>query len=264
VSHEDQTHDELWDLENLRQASRLCDWMYEQFRQFVGGEVVEVGAGIGTFSERLLANPSVTELMLIEPERACVEVLADAFEPDPRVTVVCETLPSSAALQTRAGKVDFVLCQNVLEHIEEEGPAMRAMADALRPGGRITLLVPAHPPLYGNLDRVYGHHRRYTRERLRGVVDGAGLVLDDLYSFNLLGVPGWWLRGLRRSPRIGRTSLRAYETLLRLWQPVERRRRPPCGLSLVAQARKPEASARAPLVRKPEASAGASLAQFQH
>jgi len=236
---EDQAHDDLWDLENLRRAPRLCDWMYEQFRPFVAGEVVEVGAGIGTFSERLLADPAVTELILIEPERACVEVLADAFAMDSRVTVARETLPSSAALQTHAGKVDFLLCQNVLEHIEQEGPAMRAMADALRPGGRLTLLVPAHPPLYGNLDRAYGHHRRYTRQRLRWVVDDAGLVLDDLYSFNLLGVPGWWLNGLRRSPSISQVALRAYEALLRLWEPIERRFRPPCGLSLVAHARKP-------------------------
>jgi SAM-dependent methyltransferase len=236
---EGDTREGLWDLENLRQARGLCDWMYEQFGAFVGGEVVEVGAGIGTFSERLLADPALTGLTLIEPEGACAEVLQETFQRDARVTVVRETLPSSAALQAQAGNVDFLLCQNVLEHIEQEGPAMRAMAEALRPGGHLTLLVPAHPSLYGNLDRAYEHHRRYTRGRLRRVVGDAGLVLDDLYSFNLLGVPGWWLNGRRRLPSISRLSLRAYEALLKLWQPVERRRRPPYGLSLVAHARKP-------------------------
>jgi SAM-dependent methyltransferase len=240
-AEEDQTgaHDELWDLENLRAAQGLCDWMYEQFSPFVGGEVVEVGAGIGTFSERLLAHPGVTALVLVEPEHACVEILAETFGSDSRVTVVREMLPDAPALQTRTGRVDFLLCQNVLEHIEHEGPAVRAMADALRPGGRLTLLVPAHPRLYGNLDRLYGHHRRYTRERLRRVVDEAGLELDDLYSFNLLGVPGWWLNRFRSSPGISKTSLQAYEALLKLWQPIERRRRPSWGLSLVAHARKP-------------------------
>ena len=33
------THDELWDLENLRTARRLCDWMFAQSLPFVGGEV---------------------------------------------------------------------------------------------------------------------------------------------------------------------------------------------------------------------------------
>jgi SAM-dependent methyltransferase len=226
-------------LENLRAARRLCDWMYQQFSRFVDGRVVEVGAGIGTFSERLLAHQGVTELLLVEPEDACIEILTDTFAGDPRVAVVRETLPDSPTLLARTGEIDFLLCQNVLEHIEQETPAVRAMAEALRPGGHLTLLVPAHPRLYGNLDRTYGHHRRYTRERLRRVVADAGLEITDLYSFNLLGVPGWWVNRFRRSPQISRRSLLAYETLLRVWQPIERRRRPPWGLSLVAHARKP-------------------------
>jgi SAM-dependent methyltransferase len=235
------SHDELWDLENLRDANRLCDWMFDQCARFVTGEVAEIGAGIGTFSERLLAHPGVARLLLVEPEPACADVLARAFGSRPNVTVVRDTLPDSTALRSRAGRIDFLLCQNVLEHIAEEKPAVRAMAESLRPGGRLTLLVPAHPKLYGNLDRVYGHHRRYTRERLRELVADAGLNLEDLYSFNLLGVPGWWVNRHRSTPGIGRNALRAYETLLRLWQPIESRRRPPWGLSLIAHASKPNA-----------------------
>ncbi len=229
------------ELPNLREAQRLSAWMHEQFRDFVGGAVVEVGPGIGTFSERLLAGPDIASLTLIEPRRAFVEALAASFGRDPRVTVVAEALPGSPALKARAGSVDFLLCQNVLEHIEREAEAVQAMAKALRPGGRLTLLVPAHPRLYGNLDLLYGHHRRYTREHLAEVLTDAGLTIEDLYSFNLLGVPGWWVNGWRRSPRIGEGALRVYEALLRMWQPIERRHRPRWGLSLVAHARKPSA-----------------------
>ena len=213
--------------------------MFEQCLPLVGGEVAEIGAGIGTFSERLLSERGVTRLLLVEPEPACADVLVRIFNGEPRVIVAQETLPDSPALGARAGQVDYLLCQNVLEHIADEGPAMRAMASALRPNGQLTLLVPAHPRLYGSLDRVYGHHRRYTRERLRTLVGDAGLKIDDLYSFNLLGVPGWWLNSFRRSPQISRTSLRTYEALLRLWQPLERRHRLPWGLSLIVHARKP-------------------------
>jgi SAM-dependent methyltransferase len=232
-------HDELWDLESLRDAVRLCDWMYEQYQPLVGGAVVEIGAGIGTFSERLAAHPDVDSLLLVEPDRACAAILARAFHDDGRVTVARETLPDSRALGQLAGRIDFLLCQNVLEHIAEERRAMRAMADALRPAGRVTILVPAHPRLYGNLDRAYGHRRRYTRERLRDLIDEAGLEIDDLYRFNLLGVPGWWLNGVRRTPEISPAALLVYEALLRVWRPLERERRPPWGLSLVAHAHKP-------------------------
>jgi len=233
------THDELWDLENLQSAHRLCDWMYEQASPFVGGEVAEIGAGIGTFSRRLMTHPGVTGLLLIEPEPACADVLELTFGDQPHVTVSRDVLPDSEILQARTGEIDFLLCQNVLEHIADDGPAVRAMADALRPSGRMTLLVPAHPWLYGNLDRVYGHHRRYTRERLRNLIDSADLVIDELYSFNMLGVPGWLANRFRGAPGITPASLRAYEALMRVWQPIERRRRPPFGLSLIAQAHKP-------------------------
>ncbi len=238
-------HDELWDLENLRAARRLCDWMYEQFAPYVGARTVEIGAGIGTFSARLTAHPGIEELVLIEPEPPCATVLERDFATDARVTVARETLPDSPALRERSGQIDFVLCQNVLEHIDAEVPAVRAMASALRPGGRMTLLVPAHPRLYGNLDRLYGHHRRYTREHLARVVADSGLELDRLYSFNLLGIAGWWVNRFRRSPRISRRSLHVYELLLRAWQPVERRRPPRWGLSLIAHARKPASPASA-------------------
>ena len=83
-----------------------------------------------------------------------------------------------------------------------EGSAVQAMADALRPGGRVTLLVPAHPRLYGNLDRVYGHHRRYTREHSPRVITETWPGNSGPILVNLLGVLGWWLNRFRRSPGI--------------------------------------------------------------
>lgn len=227
---------ELWDLENLARARGLSAWMFEQFAPFVHGDVVEVGAGIGTFSRGLLAR-DVKGLLLIEPAAVCAQSLRERFGADPRVRVACELLPDSPALRERAGQTDFLLCQNVLEHIPDDGAATAAMAAALRPGGRLTILVPAHPRLYNDLDRRFGHERRYDRERLTRVVEEAGLKLEALYSFNLLGVAGWLASSLRRDPAITPGSLRAYEALLRAWRPLERRVRFPWGLSLIAHAR---------------------------
>jgi hypothetical protein len=75
-------------------------------------------------------------------------------------------------------------------------------------------------------------------------VSEAGLELADLYSFNLLGVPGWWVTGKRSAPSIGARALAVYEAMLKVWGPIERRLRPPVGLSLVAHARRPETAPR--------------------
>jgi len=121
------------------------------------------------------------------------------------------------------------------------------LASILRPGGRLGLLVPAHPALFGSLDRAYGHERRYTRGVLTHLVERAGLEILDLYSFNLIGVPGWWLKNRLRAPRIGHSSLAAFDQVLRFWRPIERRYRPPFGLSLVVHAARPWSRGRAGL-----------------
>jgi 2-polyprenyl-3-methyl-5-hydroxy-6-metoxy-1,4-benzoquinol methylase len=227
-------------LEALADARRLCDWMYEQYAPYVHGSVAEVGAGIGTFSERMLAG-GAERLLLLEPDPACIGVLERRLGTNASVRVAAEGLPGSPAL-AEAG-LDLVVCQNVLEHIEDDQGSIDAMAAALAPGGRMTLLVPAHPRLYGPLDDAYGHYRRYTRRRLRLLFERAGLEVTDLYSFNLLGVAGWWVTNRRPGAVVNPRSLAVYEALVRFWRPIERRLRPPWGLSLIVHARRPEGPA---------------------
>ena len=223
-----------FDLDELRRARRLGRWMFDQYAMHVGGDVAELGPGVGTFSERMLRR-DVRRLHLVEPEPAFAEVLARRFSDDPRVTLARETLPDAPSLRN-GQRFDFLLCQNVLEHIDDDAEAMRIMGRALRPGGALTLLVPAGPALFGSLDHAFGHHRRYTPTAVRDLVERAGLRLVDLYAFNLLGVVGWWVKGHVGATRLGASSLRAYETLLPLWRPIEDRIRPRWGLSLVAHA----------------------------
>lgn len=232
------TDTEVWDLETLGEARQLGDWMFEQFADLAHGRVVEVGAGIGTFTDRMLRN-GVVEALLIEPEPDCADRLHERFGDDPRVEISRELIPGSPALDARAGAVDFLLCQNVLEHIPDDDAALGAMAEALAPGGALGLLVPAHPRLYGALDRRFGHERRYTREGLTALMARAGLEVEALYSFNALGVLGWLVNRHRREPKIDARSLRAYELLLPPFRALERRRRPPFGLSFVVRARRP-------------------------
>jgi SAM-dependent methyltransferase len=231
--------DDVWDLEALAAARGLGDWQFAQAAPFARGTVAEVGAGIGTFSERLL-GAGVDRLLLVEPEAACVTRLRERFGPDPRVTIAAETLPGSPALAELGGSCDLVLCQNVLEHIADDGGALRAMRDALSGTGVLLVLVPAHPRLFGALDRAYGHERRYTRERLVRLAGEAGLEVVDVTSFNALGILGWWTKTrFSPQPRLDPRSLRMYERLLRVWRPLEDRMRPRLrvGLSLILVAR---------------------------
>jgi hypothetical protein len=231
---------DLWALRNLERATRFQDWLFSVVAPSALGPGVEAGAGIGSFSSRLLAA-GIEPLLLLEPEADCADELERRFAGDERVAVAREGLPGSAALAARAGRLRYALCSNVLEHIEDDGAALRSLAASLVPLGEVVVLVPAGPRLFGRLDRELGHHRRYTRASLRSLVGRAGLELVSIRSFNLLGVPGWWLAG--RTSRVGLSpsSLRIYDAVVRFWRPVEELLRPKVGLSLVARARRPAA-----------------------
>ena len=231
------TEDALWDLEALGEARGLVQWQFDQFADLVAGTVLEVGAGVGTFTQ-LLLDRGARRVLAIEPHPEGAAAARARFGDDARVVVAEELLPDAPSLEGVAGACDLVICQNVLEHIDDDGAAMAAMARSLAPGGRLTLLVPAGPRLFNRLDERYGHHRRYTRQRLVDLAAPAGLQLEHLRSFNLLGVPGWFVQGRRRSPSISPASLRVYEAALRVWRPIEDRLHLPGGLSLVARYRR--------------------------
>jgi SAM-dependent methyltransferase len=226
-----------FDLDELARARRLRAWMYDQYREGASGRAAEIGPGLGTFSERLLSG-SVDSLHLVEPDPAFADMLERRFGGDPRVTLAREGLPDAPSLRNGQRGLDFILCQNVLEHVEDDGAALATLADALGRDGRLSLIVPAGPRLYGSLDESYGHFRRYTPASLRQLVRDAGLELADLRAFNLLGMIGWWSRNFVGATSLGAGSLRTYEQLLRVWRPLEDRLRPPIGLSLVAHARR--------------------------
>ncbi len=229
--------EQLWDLHNLARAKRLIDWTCKHVHRHARGAVAEVGAGIGTYSERLLAN-GAERLVLLEPDEICSSVLGTRFHGDSRVIVAQDAVPDAPTLSDHAGRLDAVVSQNVIEHIEDDFAAVAAMAGALRHGGVVSLQVPAHPKLYNELDRVYGHYRRYDRAHLRNVVESAGLEVIEMRSFNLLGVLGWLSKRKNPAPNISESALRIYEALVPLWKPFEETLRPRWGLSLVVHARR--------------------------
>jgi 2-polyprenyl-3-methyl-5-hydroxy-6-metoxy-1,4-benzoquinol methylase len=199
--------------------------------------VLEVGAGIGTFTQRML-DAGAASVLAIEPEAQCAGELQRRLGDDPRVQTSTDLLPGAPCLASADGAFDLVVCQNVLEHIADDEAALAEMARVLAPGGRLALLVPSGPKLFGSLDDAYGHWRRYDAADLRAIVTAAGLEVESLRPMNALGIAGWWAKKHRPGARVGSTSLSAYEALVTMWRPLEERVRPNVGLSLVCIARK--------------------------
>ena len=115
---------------------------------------------------------------------------------------------------------------------------MRRFRQILPVGGKVLVLVPALPQLFGTIDEAVGHYRRYMPETLRKVLEENGFAVDTLEWMNLVGIPGWFLnsRVLRRRG-VPRFQLKLYDRLAPLLAEAERHVKLPLGMSLFAVAR---------------------------
>ncbi len=196
-------------------APRYNRWLTERVAPWVGRRVLEIGAGIGNMAEFFLDRE---RLVLAEPDADYRARLSARFAGSSQVAVVPVRLPTVDP-GLAAERLDTVICLNVLEHVEADAAALRAMRGVLQPGGRLVILVPALQSIYGTLDSALGHYRRYGARELRDKMAAAGLRLVRLEYFNMAGIPGWWLTGrvLRRT-MIPRGSLRLYDALVPLFR----------------------------------------------
>jgi SAM-dependent methyltransferase len=136
-------------------------------------------------------------------------------------------------------KFDTVICLNVVEHLENDFGALRNIREALEENGRAIVLVPCGPGLYGTLDKVLGHYRRYSKAQFTELAARAGFQLEALVSFNRFGSPAWWLNGrLLRRETFGLWQIKMLNFLTPLVRVIDRfLPLPP--LSIIAVLRKP-------------------------
>ena len=215
-------------------APRYRQWEYDLVAPYLGRSVLEIGSGMGYFSEKLAASGR-DRLVLSDADEDCLERLRERYAGRPDIEVVEVRLPGRVDL---AEPVESVVAMNVLEHIEDDVQALRDLAAVLTPGGRLILWVPAYMRLYGDFDRKVGHVRRYTPETMRAAVDRAGLHLRDVRPVNFLGGLAWWL-AVRRGGA-GRPDPRLvwlYDNLvIPAGRTIERAVRPPFGQSVLCVA----------------------------
>ncbi|MBV9505755.1 MAG: class I SAM-dependent methyltransferase, partial [Acidobacteriia bacterium] len=207
-------------LDSLARTPRFNHWMADTIRPFVGKRVLEIGAGIGNLSEFLsMRRESYTATDVDQEHLARLSV---RFQGRPNVHLRRCNLDDSEDFSALAGQVNTVICLNVLEHIADDDAALRNIRTALVPGGRAIILVPQDQSIYGTLDKVLGHCRRYSEPELRSKIQAAGLELERVIHFNRATRPGWYLNGrvLRRT-NFSRFQLWLFDRFVWLWRRID-------------------------------------------
>jgi SAM-dependent methyltransferase len=159
-----------------------------QIQPFLRGDILEVGAGIGSNTRFLDPGGGAGRWVCLEPDPELTGQLVKNFggtEPRRSYETVCGTLESLAGQQ-----FDTIIYIDVLEHIDDDRDELNRAASHLRPGGHLIVLSPAHQRLFSPFDAAIGHFRRYNRPMLRTIsptilrlermryLDCAGLILS--------------------------------------------------------------------------------------
>jgi glycosyltransferase involved in cell wall biosynthesis len=223
-------------LNNLTGTPQYIAWATALLRPHLGDRVVELGAGIGDFTGRLMSRKLT--YYACESEPVYLHALRNRFLKTPSVHVLDLPLADAAAFAQLPADFDTALVINSLELVAEPAAILSRLTERLAPGGNVVVLVPHGPALFGSLDRELGHRRRFSRADLTRLFAEAGLAVDLLHSYNRLATVSWWINSrLLRSRRISRLTLKLFDKTIWLWRLLDPLVPLP-GLSLIAVGRK--------------------------
>jgi len=169
-------------------ATNYNNWMFSLFNKYVRGSVLEVGCGIGTFTEKLVALDALISLYSIDISPSAIESCRKKIRSNKLHFDNIDVLNVN-------GDFDIIICINVLEHIKDDTSTINHLMHLLNPGGTLFLLVPGHKFLYTPFDTVAGHYRRYTKNDIRDLIlrhnSLEGLKIKQYY-FNIIGAMGYF------------------------------------------------------------------------
>jgi hypothetical protein len=128
--------------------------------------IVDIGAGSGMLGDHVRTKHSDLHYRFDELSPALDRQLARHFGEEARF---------GADERITSGCVAAML--DVIEHIDDDGAALAAWRDRMDPGAQLVVTVPALQWAFSSWDTELGHFRRYSRSRLRSVLESAGFTV---------------------------------------------------------------------------------------
>jgi SAM-dependent methyltransferase len=221
------------DQERMKAAKRYFAWQSRLAERELGRRVLEVGCGLGNFTQHLGDREFVVG---IDIDENCVSRWRERFSDRNHYVGFTLNAEDPGFCDLTRYNIDSVACLNVLEHIEKDELVLKQMNRILPKGGRVVLIVPAFEALYGEIDDRLGHFRRYTRASLGRTAEAAGFHPRRLRFMNTVGFFGWWANAkiFKRSEQ-SESQIAVFDTyIVPVMSTLEAVIPPPFGQSILA------------------------------
>lgn len=220
------------DLEIMSRARNYAEWIFSKFRDLLGKRVVEIGAGIGNFTGKFIDKELV---IAVDNYKPCIDYIKNRFADNNNIVPFEESIDSPSILSLSRYSPDTIVCINVLEHVENDIAALENMFSILTEGGKLILIVPAFQFMYGTIDRLVGHYRRYSRRDIEKKLISAGFYVKSVSYMNCIAPFAWYLNNrILKKQEESLAQVILYDRFVVPWlRKIEQIYLPPFGLSLV-------------------------------
>ena len=226
------------ELELFAAATNWKAYFSNALAPFIGAQVLEVGAGIGS-NIRFFHTTADLRWTSVEPDpdlaRRITERIALGELPD-----TCRVLVGTVESIEATLRFNTVFYIDVLEHIADDAAELNCAAGHLAPDGNLVVLAPAHQYLFSEFDAAIGHHRRYNavsliavtppRCRLRTcfMLDSVGFFASLANRFMLAATMpsprqiAFWDKALKPVSRVldKVTGHKFGKSIVAVWQPL--------------------------------------------
>ena len=176
-------------LESMNQAAWYNKWTLDKFKQNLIGKILEVGCGIGNFTQTLTHYGQVWAIDINKNYIKQTQMLVRK-----KASVGFGDIEKGEYF-FKNERFDSIVCVNVLEHIQNDNQAIKNLSKLLKTEGTLILLIPAYSFLFGEIDRSIGHFRRYEKKDIVNKLTAQGFKITKIRPLNLLGAIGWFISG---------------------------------------------------------------------
>jgi glycosyltransferase involved in cell wall biosynthesis len=208
-------------LNNLTGTPQYVRWLTDTIRPHLGDHILEIGAGIGNISSRLMSRRF--SYIATESDALYLHALQNRFLRTPNVFVQRLDPESDEDFLSVPQPLDTVVYMNVLERVEDDTALLKRAHSVLAAKGKLILVVPAAPGVFGTLDETVGSKRRYDPEQLAAQLRSTGFQVDHVYHLNRAGLPTWYVHSrVLKSSHISKVFLKVFDKTIWWWRLMDR------------------------------------------
>lgn len=168
-------------------------WIFDTISPYIGNKVLDVGVGCGNFLKYLLNKDLVVAIDILD---IFVDTLCKTYSGSNNIHVFkCDIQGDDFMQIANNYSVDTVICNNALEHVEDDLKALNNIHKILCDAGRLVLILPAFKFLYSKWDKSVGHFRRYEFQEIKEKLAAANFSIKLNFYMNILGFFAWFING---------------------------------------------------------------------